>query len=92
MDRAKRAFKYVVLLGILFWGLVTASLFSLLYPIIKLGLTTVFNNPSIYWQFIVRISPNVFIYFPIGGFLWGLLMWILIEVYGEKDSDIETKN
>lgn len=39
MKKTTRAFKWIVLKGVLFWGLVTASLFSLLYPAFDPGLS-----------------------------------------------------
>ena len=58
--------RYVLLFGVLFWGLLTALLFSML-PLL-------FGNPFDWLK-----ATIAFALFPVGGIFWGSYMWNHME-------------
>ena len=58
--------RYVILFGVLGWGLITAFLFSV-YPLL-------FGNPFDWSR-----ALSSFVAFPIGGIFWGLYTWHSME-------------
>ena len=64
--RAGGKWRYVVVYGVVAWGLLTALLFS--------SLPLLFGNPFDWFRAILA-----FVLFPIGGIGWGSYMWNLME-------------
>jgi hypothetical protein len=59
--------KFVLRYGVLGWGISTAILFSLI-----MGFTEGWDG------FVFKLIPALII-FPLGGFVWGRLMWAFLE-------------
>ncbi len=67
VTRAKGRRHFILLFGVLFWGLSTAVLWA--------ALMTAMHGP----QMLPAVLPFAAIGFPIGGYFWGALMWRLSE-------------
>jgi hypothetical protein len=69
--------RFVWLYGVLGWGVPTAILFSLIQAI-QLG-----------WdEFFFQLIPAL-VLFPLGGILWGRLMWKFMESrYGKENNGV----
>ena len=63
--RAKGAVRFVVLYGVVGWGVLTAILFSAV-------MVFFYSAPA-------TIVPITFLLFPVGGVAWGAFMWWLNE-------------
>ncbi len=62
----KGKWHYILVHGVLLWGVSTAILFSIIWHFIGLsGFNTI-------------ILPSLLL-FPLGGVLWGLIMWFIIK-------------
>lgn len=67
VTRAKGRHHFILLFGVLFWGLSTAIMWA--------ALMTAMHGP----QMLPSVLPFALIGFPAGGYLWGALMWRLSE-------------
>ena len=72
VTRAKGRRRYIILFGVLNWGIFTAILWALLMGVMY-G-----------WQTFPSILPLAMIGFPIGGYLWGASMWSMCEAAYRK--------
>lgn len=70
--RAKGKWNYILLDGVLGWGVSTAVLFSVIFPLID-------GKQS----FLHVFALSIFL-FPLGGIAWGYFMWMFIEKAYEK--------
>ncbi len=66
ITRKKGMLRFVLLYGVLGWGLITAVLYSILMWL--------FSDIGLH-----RILPLSLLIFPVGGVLWGCIMWWLSE-------------
>jgi hypothetical protein len=64
--RTKGYWHFVIVRGVLFWGIVTAFIFS--------ALMSVFNEPSFLFYLLLAIPT-----FMIGGLFWGMWTWASAE-------------
>jgi hypothetical protein len=61
----KSMLRYVVVIGVGYWGTATAVLFTLISPL--------WGEP-----FVSARLPSTFLMFWIGGIFWGLSMWFIV--------------
>ena len=66
--RAKGKWNFILKYGVLLWGVGTAVLFSLFFPMVMGG-----KKPSL------PVFALSIVLFPIGGIAWGYFMWIFGE-------------
>jgi hypothetical protein len=77
--RAKGKWNYILLYGVLGWGVSTGILFSLIFP---LGMAATGSSAPFLPVFALSI-----VLFPLGGVAWGYSMWISQEkVYWEMKA------
>jgi hypothetical protein len=77
--RAKGKWNYILLYGVLGWGVSTGILFSLIFP---LGMAATGSSAPFLPIFALSI-----VLFPLGGVAWGYSMWISQEkVYCEMKA------
>ena len=74
--RSKGKWNFIVKYGVLFWGLITAVLFSLFVSL-------VLRDASFF-----VVLPISIVLFPIGGMAWGLVMWNYTEKLYNKQKNI----
>lgn len=75
--REKGKWNYIIIYGVLLWGISTAILFSIIFPLIK-GETS--------WL----IFPLSLVIFPIGGMGWGCSMWLYMENAYKKSKTLSS--
>ncbi len=66
--RAKGKWHFILIYGVLGWGVGTAALFSLIFPLV-MGHKVPF----------LPVFASSIVLFPLGGIAWGYCMWILSE-------------
>ena len=66
--RAKGKWNYILIYGVLGWGVSTGVLFSLIFPLVMGGKV----------PFLPVFALSI-VLFPLGGIAWGYCMWILSE-------------
>ena len=81
--RAKGKWTYILIYGVLAWGVSTGILFSLIWP---LAMEAMGSKPPFLPVFAFSIVG-----FPLGGVAWGYCMWIYIEkIYWEAKASAQT--
>jgi hypothetical protein len=78
--RAKGKWHFVLKYGIFFLGVSTAILFILILPMVNKDVS------------FIMIFPVSIVLFPLGGLLWGTIMWTLSEHIYKKGKKSEQKN
>jgi hypothetical protein len=74
ITRAKGMWNYILIYGVLAWGLMTGLLFGISFPLYMMLCGSELNLPRS--AFLLTVS---LILFPIGGIVWGYCMWIFVE-------------
>lgn len=65
--RAKGKWSFVLIYGVIYWGLGTALAFSVIFPLVV---------PNVSFM---SVLPWSIIMFPLGGAVWAVIMWALSE-------------
>ena len=78
-QRAKGKWNYILIYGVLGWGVGTGILFSLVFPLV----TEAMGDKAPF----LPVFAGSIVLFPLGGVAWGYWMWILAEkVYWEAKA------
>ena len=73
--REKGMWHFIFKYGVLYWGVSTAVLFSIVIPIV------VRSSENVSF---IKVFPLSILLFPLGGLAFGALMWIYCEIVYKK--------
>lgn len=80
MENSKKALKFILKKGLLQWGLSTAFLFTLFFPILYWLINKMLGEPTSYWSILGNTAYLAFIFFPVGGIIWGTIIWRFYKI------------
>lgn len=83
MKTKNSAFQIIVIRGILMWGLGTAAGYTILFSSVFWLYTKLFRETVSFIDLFLRTGKWAFILFPVGGLVWGVIMW---STFGEKSG------